>query len=80
MFSETFYPMAARNPVPRIVRRYHFQHLPPPEDPTEFMEELRYGLRGVKRAQTGFLGKVKSVAWRFLRKCLSTFAARRRRY
>jgi len=72
--------MAARNPVPRIVRRYHFQHLPPPEDPTEFMEELRYGLRGVKRAQTGFLGKVKSVAWRFLRKCLSTFAARRRRY
>ena len=68
MYSEVFYPMAPRNSVPRICRHYHYQHLPPPEEPTNFMAELRRGLRGVDRG--GFWGKVKSAGWRLLRECL----------
>ncbi|KAI9507977.1 hypothetical protein F5148DRAFT_1284510 [Russula earlei] len=58
--------MAAPNSVPRVYRRYHYQHLPPPTDPNTFMVELRRGLRGAKRVS--FWGTVKSVGWRFLLK------------
>ncbi|KAI0263855.1 hypothetical protein BC834DRAFT_971202 [Gloeopeniophorella convolvens] len=50
--------------TPKIVRRYHYQHAPPPSDPTEFMVELRRGLRGVQRP--GFMGKIKAAGWRIL--------------
>jgi hypothetical protein len=65
MFSETFFPMAPANSVPRIVRRYHYKHVPHPEDPVELMSDLRQGLRGVSKG--GFWGKVKSAGWRILR-------------
>ena len=56
--------MAARNSVPRVCRRYHYQHDPPPSDPTAFMRELRRGLRVVDK--DGFWGKAKSAGWRAL--------------
>jgi hypothetical protein len=64
--------MAPRNSVPRICRHYHYRHLPPPEEPTRFMGELRRGLRGVDKG--GFWGKVKSAGWRILRGCLLFYA------
>ena len=65
MFSETFFPMAAANSVPRIVRKYHYEHFPPPSDSTELTAELRRGLRAVPHG--GFWSKMKSVGWRLLR-------------
>jgi len=56
--------MAPRNSVPRICRRYHYQHDPPPSNPTAFMRELRRGLRVVDKG--GFWGKAKSAGWRVL--------------
>jgi hypothetical protein len=64
MYSETFFPMAARNSVPRICRRYHYQHDPPSSNPTEFMADLRRGLRVVDKPS--FWGKMKSAGWRVL--------------
>ena len=60
---EIFYQMAPCNSVPRVCRRYHYQHNPPPSQPTEFAAELRRRLRGVDKRR-GFWDKVKSVAWR----------------
>lgn len=65
MFSETFFPMAAANSVPRTVRKYHYEHFPPPSDSTELTAELCRGLRAVPHG--GFWSKVKSVGWRLLR-------------
>jgi hypothetical protein len=70
MYPEIFYPMAPRNSVPRICRRYHYQHNPPPSHPTEFAGELRRRLRGVDKRR-GLWDKVKSVAWRLMRECIS---------
>src|SRR6267142_3531068 len=70
MYPEIFYPMAPRNSVPRICRRYHYQHNPPPSHPTEFAGELRRRLRGVEKRR-GLWDKVKSVAWRFMRECMA---------
>ena len=66
MFSETFFPMAAPDSVPRTVRKYHYEHIPPPPDFIELATELRRGLRAVPHG--GFWGKVKSAGRRFLRK------------
>ena len=62
-----FYPMAPAHSVPTIIRRYHYQHLPPPSNPTEFMSSLRHGLRGAN--EVGLWGKLKGAGWRFLREC-----------
>ena len=62
-----FYPMAPAHSVPTIVQSYHFQHLPPPSNPLEFMSSLRRGLRGAN--EVGLWGKLKCVGWRFLREC-----------
>ncbi len=67
MSGGSFYPMAPADSVPSIVRRYHYQYLPPPFNPTEFMVALRRGLRGAN--EVGFLGKLKGAGWRFLRAC-----------
>ena len=65
MVSETFFPMAAAGSVPRIVRKYHYEHFPPPSDSIELTAELRRGLRAVPHG--GFWSKVKSAGWRLLR-------------
>jgi hypothetical protein len=65
MFSEVFFPMAAADSVPRVVRRYHYEHFPPPPDSIELAAELHRGLRAVSHG--GFWGKVKSAGWRLLR-------------
>jgi hypothetical protein len=65
MFSETFFPMAAANSVPRTVRKYHYEHAPPPSSSVELTAELHRNLRAVPHG--GFWGKVKSVGWRLLR-------------
>lgn len=62
-----FYPMAPGDSVPGVIRHYHYEHLPPPSNPTEFMVALRHGLRGVN--QVGLWGKLKGAGWRFLREC-----------
>ncbi|KAI9465267.1 hypothetical protein BJY52DRAFT_1414237 [Lactarius psammicola] len=61
-----FYPMAPANSVPTIIRRYQYQYLPPPSNPTEFTVALRRGLRGAN--EVGLLGKLKGAGWRFLLK------------
>ena len=66
MFSETYFPMAPANSVPRIQRRYHYEHFPQPSDSFELMEDLRRGLRGAPNAKGGFWSKAKSAGWRFL--------------
>lgn len=65
MFSETFFPMAEADSVPSIVRKYHYEHFPPPSDSMELTAELHRSLRAVPHG--GFWGKVKSAGWRLLR-------------
>lgn len=65
MSDDLFHPMAPAHSVPTIIRRYHYQHHPPPSDPTDFMSSLRRGLRGVN--EVGLWGKLKGAGWRFLR-------------
>ena len=65
MFSETFFPMAPSNAVPRVYRRYHYEHAEQPSESIELMADLRRGLRAVPKG--GFWSKVKSAGWRFLR-------------
>jgi len=60
MSDDLFHPMAPAHSVPPIVRRYHYQHHPPPLNPTDFMSSLRRGLRGVN--QVGGLRTVKLEA------------------
>ena len=69
MFSETFYPVAEPDSVPKVYRRYNYQHLPPPSDPAQLMPDLRRGLRGAEKAT--FWGKVKSIGRRLRRECSS---------
>ncbi|KAI0302344.1 hypothetical protein B0F90DRAFT_1667554 [Multifurca ochricompacta] len=66
MSATPFCPMVYSNCLPKIIRRYHHQHLPPPSDPAVFMLALRRGLRGANRP--GFWRKLKSAGWRFLLK------------
>ncbi|KAI0294374.1 hypothetical protein BC826DRAFT_1104662 [Russula brevipes] len=66
MYCEILYPVAEPTSVPTVYRRYHYEHDPPSLEPTEFMVELRRGLRGAKRP--GFWKNVKSAGWRFLLK------------
>ena len=68
MFSETFFPMAAANSVPRTVHKYHYEHSPPPSSSVELTAELHRNLRAVPHG--GFWGKVKSVGWRLLRESI----------
>ena len=67
MSDSPFYPMAPADSVPGIIRNYHYEHLPPPSNPTEFMVALRRGLRGANGV--GLWGKLKGAGWRFLREC-----------
>ncbi len=68
MASETqFQPMALANSLPGIYRRYDYMHLPPPSNPTQFMADLRRGLRGVN--EVGLWGKLKGAGWRLLCEC-----------
>lgn len=69
--SEVFFPMASAYSVPRVPRRYHYEHAPPPSESVELMEDLRRGLRGVPKG--GFWSKVKSVGWRLLREHFISF-------
>jgi hypothetical protein len=62
-----YYPMALSDGLPKIIRRYHYQHGPPPSEPVEFMGALRQGLRSANRPS--LWGKMKSVGWRILRGC-----------
>lgn len=54
-----FHPMAPADSVPGIIRHYHYQHVPPPSNPTEFMVALRRGLRGANKV--GLWGKLRAV-------------------
>ncbi|KAI0002209.1 hypothetical protein BJV74DRAFT_41026 [Russula compacta] len=65
MFSEIFYPVAEPDSVPKVYRRYNYQHLPPPSDPTQLMPDLRRGLRGAEKAS--FWGKMKNIGRRLRR-------------